>query len=44
MKAKSKLSEIVGAVLAGLVVLMVAVPVLIAWFKVVVILWRWASG
>ena len=44
MKAKSKFAEIVGAVMVGLVVLMVAVPVLIAWFKIVVILWRWAAG
>lgn len=44
MKTKSKWGEIVGAVLAGLVVLMVSVPVLIAWFKIVVILWRWAVG
>lgn len=44
MKEKSKFSEIVGAALVGLVVLMVAVPVLIAWFKLVVILWRWATG
>ena len=44
MKAKSRFSEIVGWVVTGLLVLMVAVPVLIAWFKVVVILWRWAVG
>lgn len=41
---KTKSGEIVGAVLAGLVVIMVAVPVLIAWLKIVVLLWRWATG
>jgi len=40
MKAKSKLEIVVDVVLT----LMIAVPVLIAWFKVVVILWRWAVG